>query len=82
MKHASKEEPVESKPNSTRGQENMDVLNNLNSTDAGNNSSLSTHMFREGCFKQMRKVIKQEAQKLMQVIPEQQKQLLLKIASL
>uniref|UniRef100_A0A0D9ZF68 DEX1 C-terminal domain-containing protein n=1 Tax=Oryza glumipatula TaxID=40148 RepID=A0A0D9ZF68_9ORYZ len=42
MKRASKEEPVESKPNSTRGQENMDVLNNLNSTDAGNNSSLST----------------------------------------
>lgn len=42
MKHASKEESTENKPNSTQGQDNMEPLNNPNSTNAGNNSTIST----------------------------------------
>ncbi|KAL5217736.1 hypothetical protein ABZP36_018420 [Zizania latifolia] len=42
MKHASKEELAESKLNSTQGQENMELLNNPNSTNAQSNSSVNT----------------------------------------
>uniref|UniRef100_J3LUC1 DEX1 C-terminal domain-containing protein n=2 Tax=Oryza brachyantha TaxID=4533 RepID=J3LUC1_ORYBR len=42
MKDASKGESTENKPDSNQGQENIELLNNPNSTDAGNNSSVST----------------------------------------